>query len=78
MLFRSFGSRYASTNAGMLYTAKGVGALLVPLASIGAHTYGWKLVFMIAVALNVAAAVLAAFVLKPIRKRVIADSYIMR
>ncbi len=29
----TFGSKYAAANAGMLYTAKGTGALLVPYRS---------------------------------------------
>ncbi len=74
----TFGSRYASTNAGMLYTAKGVGAVLVPIASIVAKHHGWSSVFMITVALNVAAALLALFVLRPLRMRYIAESFVMR
>ena len=30
----TFGAKYATTNTGMLYTAKGTASLLVPLASI--------------------------------------------
>ncbi len=74
----TFGSRYATTNAGLLYTAKGFAALLVPLASVLATSHGWKTVFLITVGLNACAAILALFVLKPIRKRYIADSFIMR
>ena len=43
----------------MLYTAKGTASLLVPLASIVAAKYGWQAVFVIAVALNATAALLA-------------------
>ncbi len=74
----TFGSRYASTNAGMLYTAKGFGALLVPIASVIAAHYSWEAVFMVTVGLNVTAALLALFVLRPMRRRYIADSFIMR
>ena len=70
----TFGSKFAATNAGMLYTAKGTAALLVPLASIVAAAYGWYAVFAIAVGLNAAAAFLAMFVLKPLRARFIANS----
>ncbi|MDF2618519.1 MAG: major facilitator superfamily 1 [Xanthobacteraceae bacterium] len=70
----TFGSKFAATNAGMLYTAKGTAALLVPLASIVAAAYGWYAVFAIAVGLNAAAAFLALFVLKPVRARFIARS----
>ena len=74
----TFGSRHAATNAGMLYTAKGVGALLVPLASLLAKHHGWQAVFMVTVAFNVTAALLAMLVLRPLRRRYIADSFIMR
>ncbi len=70
----TFGSKFAATNAGMLYTAKGTAALLVPLASLVAAAYGWYAVLAIAVGLNAAAAFLALFVLKPVRARFIARS----
>ncbi|WP_170935978.1 MULTISPECIES: oxalate/formate MFS antiporter [unclassified Pandoraea] len=66
----TFGSKYAATNAGMLYTAKGTAALLVPFTSVITATTGsWHAVFMIAVVMNATAAVLALFVLKPMRAR---------
>ena len=74
----TFGPRYAATNAGMLYTAKGTAALVVPLASTVSHAYGWQPVFMATVALNLAAAALALLVLKPLRERTIAASHLMR
>jgi len=52
----------------MLYTAKGTASLLVPLASLVATTYGWQAVFVIAVGLNATAALLALFVIKPMRR----------
>jgi len=64
----TFGAKFATTNNGMLYTAKGTAALLVPLASIIATHYGWQAVFVIAVALNATAALMALFVIKPIRR----------
>jgi len=65
----SYGTRYATTNAGLLYTAKGTAALLVPWGNVLTTTTGnWHAVFTIAVTMNVAAALLAIFVLKPIRK----------
>jgi OFA family oxalate/formate antiporter-like MFS transporter len=67
----TFGVKYATTNNGMLYTAKGTASLLVPIASIVAASYGWQAVFAIAVALNGAAALLALFVIKPMRRRFI-------
>ncbi|QDW37901.1 oxalate/formate MFS antiporter [Bradyrhizobium sp. KBS0727] len=64
----TFGAKYATTNNGMLYTAKGTASLLVPLASIVATSYGWQAVFVIAVALNATAALMALFVIKPLRR----------
>src|SRR5271166_4275010 len=64
----TFGSKFATTNNGMLYTAKGTASLLVPLASIVSARYGWQSVFVIAVALNATAALLALFVIKPMRR----------
>src|SRR5664279_2186412 len=64
----TFGVKFATTNNGMLYTAKGTASLLVPLASIVAASYGWQAVFVIVVVLNATAALLALFVIKPMRR----------
>jgi OFA family oxalate/formate antiporter-like MFS transporter len=65
----TFGAKYAAANAGMLYTAKGVGSLLVPFAAATAVSMGWHVVFMIAMVFNLLAAALGLFVLKPMRVR---------
>jgi MFS transporter, OFA family, oxalate/formate antiporter len=65
----TFGAKYAASNAGMLYTAKGTGALLVPVAAAIAKSNGWDTVFMIAMGFNIVAAILALVVLKPMRAR---------
>jgi OFA family oxalate/formate antiporter-like MFS transporter len=65
----TFGAKYAAANAGLLYTAKGAGALLVPVAAVIAKSHGWGSVFMIAMSFNLAAAFLALVVLKPMRVR---------
>ena len=66
----TYGARYAATNAGLLYTAKGTASLLVPFTSvITASTGSWQAVFYIAAALNAVAAVMALAVLKPTRVR---------
>ncbi len=70
----TFGTKFAATNAGMLYTAKGTASLLVPLASLVAASYGWSAVFGVIIALNVTAACLALFVIKPLRAKYIARS----
>jgi MFS transporter, OFA family, oxalate/formate antiporter len=63
-----YGSRYATTNAGMLYTAKGTASLLVPLANLlAAASGGWHLVFILAALMNAAAAIMSLAVLKPLR-----------
>ena len=64
----TFGSKYATTNNGMLYTAKGCAAILVPLASLVSAKYGWQAVFAIGVGLNATAALTALFVIKPMRR----------
>jgi OFA family oxalate/formate antiporter-like MFS transporter len=64
----TFGSKFATTNNGMLYTAKGTASLLVPLASVVSARYGWQAVFIISVALNATAALMAVFVIKPLRR----------
>lgn len=70
----TFGSKFATTNNGMLYTAKGTAALLVPIASLVASHYGWQAVFVIAVALNATAALMALFVIRPMRRAFILGS----
>jgi OFA family oxalate/formate antiporter-like MFS transporter len=70
-----YGKKYATTNYGMLYTAKGTAALLVPLANVLTTATGsWHAVFYVAAILNIVAAVMALFVLKPMRMRFISRS----
>jgi OFA family oxalate/formate antiporter-like MFS transporter len=64
----TFGSKNAAANAGLLYTAKGTASLLVPLSSVlAAATHSWQAVFLVAAALNAIAALMAWFVLRPMR-----------
>jgi MFS transporter, OFA family, oxalate/formate antiporter len=66
----TYGSKYATTNAGLLYTAKGASAWVVPLASMLKNYSGhWHVVFTIATIMNLIVAGLALFVLKPMRQR---------
>jgi OFA family oxalate/formate antiporter-like MFS transporter len=61
-----FGAKFATTNAGLLYTAKGTASLLVPLANYLQQANGdWRLVFLIAAGANILASLLAITVLKP-------------
>jgi MFS transporter, OFA family, oxalate/formate antiporter len=66
----TFGPKYAATNAGLLYTAKGTSSFFVPLASIlKGYSGTWHLVFEVSMAMNIAVALLAIFVLRPMRQR---------
>jgi len=58
----AYGVKYATTNAGLLYTAKGTAALLVPFGNVlAAASGGWHSVFL------VAALIMALAVLRPLR-----------
>ena len=68
-----YGRKFATTNYGMLYTAKGTAALLVPLANVLTNATGsWHAVFYVAAILNIIAAVMALVVLKPMRIKAMA------
>jgi len=65
----TFGAKFAAANAGLMYTAKGTAALLVPFSSLLTQSTGsWHAVFLTASVMNAIAALLAIFVLKPLRK----------
>ncbi len=69
----TFGAKFATTNAGLLYTAKGTAALLVPVANYMQQSSGnWDRVFVIAAGANILASLLAITVLKPWRVKVVA------
>jgi OFA family oxalate/formate antiporter-like MFS transporter len=69
----TYGTKYATANAGLLYTAKGAAVWIVPLASMIKNYSGhWHGVFVTAAAMNLAVAALALFVLKPMRSRMTA------
>ena len=68
-----YGKKFATTNYGMLYTAKGTAALLVPLANVLTSATGsWHAVFYVAAILNIVAAIMALAVLKPMRIKTMA------
>jgi OFA family oxalate/formate antiporter-like MFS transporter len=69
----TFGPQYAAANAGLLYTAKGVAAFVVPVATGLAASNGWDTVFWIFIACNLLAAAIGLFVLKPMRSRHFAE-----
>jgi OFA family oxalate/formate antiporter-like MFS transporter len=65
-----YGTKYATTNAGLLYTAKGTASLLVPFGNVLAQAAGsWHSVFIVAAIMNLVAALAAPFVLRPLRAR---------
>jgi OFA family oxalate/formate antiporter-like MFS transporter len=71
-----FGRTWATTNYGIVYTAKGAGALF---AGVGAawlfeRTGSWTKVFWAMIACDLIAAFLAMFWLKPVAKRTVAES----
>jgi OFA family oxalate/formate antiporter-like MFS transporter len=70
----TFGAKFAAANAGILYTAKGAGSLLVPFAAVMAKEHGWSTVFSIFVTCNCIAGLMALFVLKPMRAKHLARS----
>jgi MFS transporter, OFA family, oxalate/formate antiporter len=68
----TYGAKYATTNAGLLYTAKGMSVWVVPLTSLLKNYTGhWHWVFTTATIMNLIVAALALFVLKPLRLRAI-------
>jgi len=65
----TFGTKHATTNFGFLYIAQGVGSVLGGPAAAWMHdvTASWFPVFWLIIALDAGTAVLALFVLKPMR-----------
>lgn len=70
----TFGGKYAAGNAGMLYTAKGAAAMLVPVASLLSAQGGWNTVFIFAACISIIAGVSAKLILYPMRRRWILNS----
>lgn len=67
-----FGRKFATTNYGLLYTAKGTASLFLPLGSYLQEVIGgWSAVFLLAIAFDWLTALLALFVLKPMRRRML-------
>ncbi len=66
----TFGTKFAAGNAGLLYTAKGTASLLVPLSSVlTAATGSWHAVFIVGSIMNAIAALMAWYVLRPMRAK---------
>jgi OFA family oxalate/formate antiporter-like MFS transporter len=70
-----FGRTFATTNYGLLYTAKGLAAILLSgLNRMQAETGSWVGVFALMIAFDWLAALLALFVLRPLRRRWVQES----
>src|ERR671931_436528 len=64
-----YGAKFAATNAGLLYTAKGTASFLVPVASwLQSSTGSWHSVFVVAAIANIAVGATALFLVKPMRQ----------
>jgi len=69
----TFGTKFATVNLSLLYTAKGTSAFLVPIANLIKDATGsWHMVFVATAIMNFAVVGLAIFVLKPMRARMMA------
>jgi OFA family oxalate/formate antiporter-like MFS transporter len=70
----TFGTKFATVNLSLLYTAKGASAFLVPIANlIKSASGGWHLVFVLTAIMNFVVVALALFVLKPWRERFVVN-----
>jgi OFA family oxalate/formate antiporter-like MFS transporter len=70
----TFGTKFATVNLSLLYTAKGASAFLVPVANlVKSATGGWHMVFVVTAIMNFVVVALALFVLKPMRARLMAN-----
>jgi OFA family oxalate/formate antiporter-like MFS transporter len=68
----TFGTKFATVNLSLLYTAKGASAFLVPLANLIKDSTGsWHMVFVVTAIMNLLVVALALFVLKPMRARLL-------
>ncbi|MDB5592994.1 oxalate/formate MFS antiporter [Enterovirga sp.] len=72
----TFGTKHATTNYGFLYIAQGIGSILGgPVAALLREATGsWLPVFTIVIVLDILTGLLAYFVLKPKRARLLARS----
>ncbi len=73
----TFGSKNATTNYGFLYMAQGIGSVLGGPIAAAMHdaTGSWQPVFFTIIAMDALTALLAFFVLKPMRKNYLSQSH---
>ena len=63
----AFGRKYVTVNYGLMYTAKGCASLFVPFGNLLTHATGnWHAVYALGCAMNLLAALLGFFVLRPV------------
>ncbi|MGH7090803.1 MAG: oxalate/formate MFS antiporter, partial [Stellaceae bacterium] len=63
----AFGRKYVTVNYGLMYTAKGVSSLFVPLGNVLTHATGnWHAVYSVGCAFNIIAVLLGWFILRPV------------
>jgi OFA family oxalate/formate antiporter-like MFS transporter len=76
----SFGTANATTNYGFLYMAQGIGSILgAPLAAqLKEATGSWMPVFGLIIAMDVLTALLALFVLKPMRSTIAEGQFALK
>jgi MFS transporter, OFA family, oxalate/formate antiporter len=66
----TFGTKFATVNLSLLYTAKGASAFLVPIANLIKDSTGsWHMVFVVTAIMNFVVVALALFLLKPMRSK---------
>lgn len=66
----AFGRKYVTVNYGLMYTAKGAAALLIPFGNVLTRSTGsWHAVYTVGCLMALIAALLAFFVLKPAIKQ---------
>jgi MFS transporter, OFA family, oxalate/formate antiporter len=75
----SFGSKHATTNYGFLYMAQGIGSILGgPMAAwLRGETGSWVPVFLLNIALDALTALLALFILKPMRSTMAKEKLVL-
>jgi len=71
-----FGRKWATTNYGVVYTAKGLASIFAgPVAAMASvKTGSWMGIFWVMIACNLVAAFMALLWLKPVAKRTIAHA----
>jgi OFA family oxalate/formate antiporter-like MFS transporter len=70
----TYGWKYATTNSGALYTAKGTAVFLVPyLTTIAGGKDGWSNAFIIVAVMAGVATLMSVVVLKPMRRKLMAQ-----